>query len=736
MSGFDPLLILVRTGAVMAVALLVMTFARRSPALRVAAVRASFVAALVLVLGSYWWRERPQPVVSVPNPVPFTVSVPVSDAPISAKEILSKEGPATPAVMTERTIEVSDALSGIWLAGSSVLFLHLLAGMVAMARFRRGCRPIDSSALQQQIAILAAEAGVGVPAVMEGEAATGPFVSGVRRATVFLPKGWAMEAEPQVVEAVLRHELAHIANGDLRWGLFGRLVGIALWPQPLLWLLRKPLAAAEEEACDRQVVASGVSSASYAAGLLALRESRSSLRVPSLGIGAVSSQSGFSRRVEAILAFSGKSGVRLSKRGSLAVRSGALALAGGAAFVFARPQVLLAEQDDPTKGWIQKSYATKVRVLDEAGKTLDGATAYLLVYEGLTNGPAKALSVRGSEIQVPEVKANEDAQGILAVRVPGRALGFVHLWPSSERVREIRLSAPVALSGKLILPDGRPAAGLRVTPNFLIRRTEGAERSSFLPMDLLPNLLPKATTDGTGTFTLTGLPPNTGVAYGVDDDQFARLGFSERAQTGTSGTAKATPIRLILAGVVEGRVTRDGRPVAGLTIGAQENHEKVNMGGTEAGNAVTDADGRYRMARLRPTIYNLIPDLAGGLDQEVTAVAQEAVQVRAGERVTGKDFELIPGTVIEGVVTGGDGKPMPQVYVGVYGPAHPNSSAWVQGTRTDAQGRYRFRVPAGKQMVYISDGRYDAEQKHITTSGSEVTRVDFTVKPKPPSDLP
>jgi len=109
-----------------------------------------------------------------------------------------------------------------------------------------------------------------------------------------------------------------------------------------------------------------------------------------------------------------------------------------------------------------------------------------------------------------------------------------------------------------------------------------------------------------------------------------------------------------------------------------------------------------------------------------SAISKSFPGVRA---LSGVDFELIPGTVIEGVVTSTGGKPMPRIWVGVYGPAHPQSSAWVQGTKTDAQGRYRFLVPPGKQMVYVSDGRYDAEQKHVTT-GEGVTRVDLRVKPK------
>ena len=133
------------------------------------------------------------------------------------------------------------------------------------------------------------------------------------------------------------------------------------------------------------------------------------------------------------------------------------------------------------------------------------------------------------------------------------------------------------------------------------------------------------------------------------------------------------------------------------------------------------------MGRLPAGVYNVIPDLRGPLADEVTAVAHEAVTLTAGHREGGVDFDLIPGVVVDGRVVDHAGKPMAQVFVGVYGPAHPMSSAWVQAVHTDKDGRYRFRVPAGKQHIYLADARYEPDARDIVVT--EATTVNLTARP-------
>ena len=730
MTFSDLLVAFVRTGALLGVALVVALLARGNAPLRVAACRWGLAGALGLAIVGLWWASRPAPPVAVPAALP-RFSVAPLERRVSLGGSLSPRSPRRSGEAPVETPSVSfDVLPLVWAAGLLVLAGHLLLGFAVLARVRRCCRPVLDDALNRRFSRLAQEAGIGTPRLVEGPRVRGPFVAGVRRATVFLPVGFALRTEPEALEAVLRHEVAHVANGDLRWGLFGRVVRIMLWPQPLVWILRGLQAAAEERACDRQVVLSGVPAAGYAAGLLALREGRDGGRTPRLGIGAASRRSGFGRRIEAILSASGAGGARLSRLGVWAVVGGAALSAGGSAWAFAQPESPLTQATDPLKGWFKGPYAGTIHMVDDAGKPIQGARAWLATNES-QHLPPKELKLEGSRIVLHGGKAVEGTSGTLAVKAPGYALFLVKLWPAPMRVDEVRPPKPSNLAGTLLLPDGRPAAGLPVEASLLVSYIGNRRELVFLQTMGVPGLTPTATTDAAGHFRMEGLPPETSVQFDTVDERYARQGFEDRATTGSpASSVTAKPVTLVRAGRITGRLTREGRPVSGVQLGAQGKEHEANTDSGAWGEAVTDADGRYAMGQMQSGVYNVAANLSESLGIEVTARAHEGVRVAEGETVTGMDFELVPGTIVEGTVTLPDGKPLVGTPVGIYGPAHPDTSAWVGMARTDARGRYRARVPAGAQRVYLMDSRYESEQKRVTTKPDAPTRVDFRTRVK------
>ncbi len=117
---------------------------------------------------------------------------------------------------------------------------------------------------------------------------------------------------------------------------------------------------------------------------------------------------------------------------------------------------------------------------------------------------------------------------------------------------------------------------------------------------------------------------------------------------------------------------------------------------------MTDSSGRYSLKQLPAGEYNIALDLRGEAGRSWTAVAHAGVEIAAGEHLDGMDFSLIFGAVIAGrVIASRTRMPIPKVLVGVYGPAHPLSSGWVQNTWTGIDGSYALRVPAGKQHLYL-----------------------------------
>ena len=730
MTFSDLLVVWVRTGAVLTVALVVALFARGHAPLRVAACRWGLAGALGLAIVGPWWASRPAPPVAVPV-FPSPVVMPPME-----RRVALGGGPLPSATRRSREASVADSsvsldvLAPVWAAGALLLAGHLLLGFVLLAGVRRGCRPVRNEALTRRLALLAQEAGIRTPLLVEGSRVRGPFVAGAFRATVFLPLGFAVRTDAEAVEAVLRHEVAHVANGDLRWGLFGRVARIALWPQPLVWILRGLQAAAEERACDRQVVLSGVPAAGYAAGLLALREGRDGGRTPGLGIGAAARRSGFGRRIEAILSASGAGGARLSRLGAWAVVGGAAILAGGSAWAFARALPPAATVPGAQKMLVKGPYAGSVKVLDEAGKPIQGARAWLTVIQKLSP-PPKELRVEGSRIALPKTQAGAGSTGMLAVRAPGYALFPVKLWPAPKRVTEVRLPRPSALAGRFVLSDGRPATGVMVSSDVIVTKRGDFVKGVTLDTGGETVLTLRAVTDAAGRFRLEGLPPESRVSLNMVDVAYARFPHDAHGMTGAPGSvAEVDAIRLWAAARITGRVTQNGRPVGGVIITAYRQNESMRKAELGFGFAVSHKDGRYIMSDLAPSTVNVSADINGSLGAAVTARAHEGVRVAEGATVWDVDFELVPGTIVEGTVTLPDGKPLAGTEVGIYGPAHPESSPWVGRATTDARGRYRARVPAGAQRVYLMDSRYESEQKRVTTTADAPTRVDFRAKAK------
>jgi beta-lactamase regulating signal transducer with metallopeptidase domain len=82
-----------------------------------------------------------------------------------------------------------------------------------------------------------------------------PATVGIIRPIIIIPAATAL-TDPEL-ETILTHECAHIARRDNLLGLIESIVGAALWFHPLVWIARRVLDAAREEACDAIVISSG-----------------------------------------------------------------------------------------------------------------------------------------------------------------------------------------------------------------------------------------------------------------------------------------------------------------------------------------------------------------------------------------------------------------------------------------------------------------------------------------------
>jgi beta-lactamase regulating signal transducer with metallopeptidase domain len=224
-------------------------------------------------------------------------------------------------------------LTGSWikLATSSYLavFLALLGqvgiGLVWTRRLVRIAERVDDRLVDSLVAShMEDRRSTNVPKLAESEAVSVPVTLGVLWPVIVLPaewRGW----ERKKLNAVIAHEISHVARRDAFTQLIALLHRAVFWFSPFAWWLQRHLAELAEEASDEAVLSGGADRTHYAQTLLGFIEGLQSspVRVRWQGV-AMAKPRQAERRVERILAWRGTFDMRLKK--SMAVLIFALLL--------------------------------------------------------------------------------------------------------------------------------------------------------------------------------------------------------------------------------------------------------------------------------------------------------------------------------------------------------------------------------------------------------------------------
>src|SRR5262249_27676726 len=105
-----------------------------------------------------------------------------------------------------------------WLLGTAACAGRAVGGRLLLIALRLRCRVIREGAVVHRVAGLAPRVGWRrAPGVLQAAGATGPAALGVWRPAVIVPAGFAEDFPPAQQEAVLAHELAHLAARDPAW---------------------------------------------------------------------------------------------------------------------------------------------------------------------------------------------------------------------------------------------------------------------------------------------------------------------------------------------------------------------------------------------------------------------------------------------------------------------------------------------------------------------------------------
>ena len=264
------------------------------------------------------------------------------------------------------------AALGLWTAGALVGVLGLGRALARLRATRRqAVRVVDPRwvALAERAAqrfrvrrpVQLLEAGDNTP----------PGTWGVVRPCVVVPRS-ALQWDEGRTEAVLAHELAHVARFD--WGvqLAAEFARAVLWWHPLMWALASRLRRESELACDDRVLDAPVHATEYAAHLLDIART---CRTASPSAVPMARLSSLERRIAAMLT----PALNRSRPSTLSLAAtGALCLLvtaglGGATFAQTAPLPLVGTVYDPTGAVVPDVSVTLTAQGTATRTTTDGA---------------------------------------------------------------------------------------------------------------------------------------------------------------------------------------------------------------------------------------------------------------------------------------------------------------------------------------------------------------------------
>ena len=215
------------------------------------------------------------------------------------------------------------ALVLAWAAGAGLVIVRAIRAQRRASALARAGTPVEGELIRE----LAAKVGVRAPRLVTGDAAHGPFVVGLVRATIVVPP--ALLVDRTLLRAALLHELAHVRRRDA----LGRMVQLAAtafaWWWPVARMASRRLELAREAACDAWALDScDVSRPAYARLLLRMAQLQTSA-APMLA-----APHALDARVTAVLG--PRQHARLGIAGRLALALVAVAALGGARSAAAR----------------------------------------------------------------------------------------------------------------------------------------------------------------------------------------------------------------------------------------------------------------------------------------------------------------------------------------------------------------------------------------------------------------
>lgn len=229
----------------------------------------------------------------------------------------------TPATSTSsfwRSIQWSAVAAGIYFAVALLLLVRFILGLALGRRLMKTSSQIHDPRVALRLASRAHGCGLAfVPPIAESELISVPVTMGAPRSMILLPASWR-EWDDAKLDAVVAHEVSHVARRDALMQRLSLLHRALFWFSPLAWWLDWHLTDLAEQASDEAALSCGVDRNHYARTLLEFFEALQAApgRVWWQGV-SMGKAGQAEQRVERILAWRGAVTMGLKKSFAVAV---------------------------------------------------------------------------------------------------------------------------------------------------------------------------------------------------------------------------------------------------------------------------------------------------------------------------------------------------------------------------------------------------------------------------------
>jgi beta-lactamase regulating signal transducer with metallopeptidase domain len=267
-------------GAAAALALLILFPRLQTARQRYWAAYSALSAVFAAAVATFAWVYSP--LTNVPAAAAFASETPLAP-------VFFVENQFFETTIWERTANWLEAnyplIVAVWLLGFGFFALRLASGLWHVNRLAKSGTPLSEN-WEEKMAALSERLGMTRPVrLLESALVHAPAAIGWLKPVILLPIGMVNRLSVAEVEAVLAHELAHIARRDWLFNLLQAFVETLFYYHPAVWWMSQVVRNERENCCDDAALAATGNRLAFARALVQVQEMAKPAPLPALALG-------------------------------------------------------------------------------------------------------------------------------------------------------------------------------------------------------------------------------------------------------------------------------------------------------------------------------------------------------------------------------------------------------------------------------------------------------------------